>query len=759
MIPQDVLHSVPTQLILGLVRDLTVGQRSAETVESLTTFLHNKIFSRLAPLSLDIFLPHNSSELYLPPASAAKKDSPFNRVPFEIPGDHRLIRALSQDGIPHLLSNCNELPDFLTVTGNKTHILTPIQDEEQLKGLLYLGSGKASSFSPEFVSSLQTMAAVIGSRLKSMLTIRHLNDSLVTLEYSEQLKTALYEISEHAHSSANINDLYAKLHQAVGRLIYARNFYIALTKTNKDTNVIRYPYFADDNDQFLQNSSTRLDAERPCITGYVLKSKQPLLLTPSNFEKVCKENNIEFQGSKPYSWLGSPFYLEHVSGVVTVQSYEHIVYTEKDKELMAFVARHIGDALNRKGAADEMRKAKERAEEAEKKKSTFLANMSHEIRTPMNGILGLTDLVLASELTDQQRSHLGLVRTSARRLLNLINDILDFSKIEASKLNLTISPFSLREAIESALRLLAVNANEKSISLKVECDTNVPDMLMGDADKLSQIFINLAGNALKFTEKGCVTLKVEKEHDQNQQEDEAVLHFQIQDTGIGIPADKIDDVFKSFSQLSTTRDSNNRGTGLGLVIAAELTKMMGGKIDVESEPGVGTTFHFTLAFALSAPFTELPRPDQYTPSSIPASQNVQVPLQILLVEDEYINQTLAMAVLNREGWQVTVAENGEEALGILQKTNFDLVLMDIQMPKLNGYETTLAIRAKEKETGKHLPIIAMTAYAGQQDRNECFTVGMDGYISKPIRSNLLRLEIETILQKPTIAVQERPHTP
>ena len=430
-----------------------------------------------------------------------------------------------------------------------------------------------------------------------MATIQQLQESMHALEYADRLRTALYEISELAHNSENINDLYAKLHQTMAHLIHAENFFIALVEDRRDGKYIKFPYYADQNDTHFQGMELQLDNKTCSITGYLLKTRQPLLLTPTNFGRICQEHNIECVGTKPYSWLGAPFFVGQICGVVAIQSYGKVIYTEKDKEFMAFVARHIGDALNRKRAVDELKKSKERAERVEKNKSIFLANMSHEIRTPMNGILGLTDLVLHSDISGQKRTYLEMIHSSAERLLKLINDILDFSKIEAGKLELDIAPFSLRATIAEALEILAVSASKKNIRLTVDCNEHIPDILLGDADKLSQILINLVGNGIKFTNEGQVALTVSQKDLNEGLKNPVELHFQIRDTGIGIPKTKTKNIFKAFSQLGTTRNSSQRGTGLGLVIAGELVEMMGGKIYVESKTGVGTTFHFTVQFA------------------------------------------------------------------------------------------------------------------------------------------------------------------
>ncbi len=744
------LYTAPTLAIVELVKELTIGQRSSDTVDQLSIFLHSNIFPKLGPFFVEIYFPDSQSSGFLPATPYYQTTNRKNNVPGTIAGNHPIIRQLTESGVAVQLVSQPQASLFATEINNASHLLVPILDDHALSGLLYLGSAAPVTITADFLDTLQTLAAVIGSRLKSMATIRQLQESMHALEYSDRLRTVLYEISEQAQYSKNIDDLYAKLHQKVGRLLYARNFFIALVEEHPDGRYIKFPYFIDEIDTHFQGTERKLDQKQCSITGYLLKTRQPLLLTPTNFELICGEQGIECVGAKPYSWLGAPFFFGHISGVVAIQSYSEVIYTEKDKELMAFVARHIGDALNRKRGVDELQQAKERAERVEKNKSIFLANMSHEIRTPMNGILGLTDLVLHSDISGQKRTYLEMIHSSADRLLKLINDILDFSKIEAGKLELNMAPFSLRETIAGALEILAVSASKKNIDLTVDCNENIPDILRGDAGKLSQILINLVGNGIKFTNAGKVGLTVLQEgrglRQDSKQTDPVDLHFQIRDTGIGIPQEKINNIFKAFSQISTSQNSNQRGTGLGLVIAGELVEMMGGKICVDSKPEIGTTFYFTIRFApgLIDSAEQNPKEEIIVPAA--KDKPGRKPLHILLVEDEYINRTLAVTLLQREGWKVTIAENGLQALEGAEDTSLDLILMDIQMPEMDGHEATRAIRRREKITGRHIPIIAMTAHAIEDDREKCLAAGMDGYIAKPIRLDTIGYQIKKVLQ-------------
>ena len=735
--PEEQSFSIPAETVLDILRDLTVGQRSVETRVELASFLHRTVFPRLGPFAAEIYFRDGDAPMF----RAATPETGEGWTPQTIPAAAGPIKKLHAQGRARAWDT-EPPPPFLADGPHRRHLLAPIEDGGHLLALLYLG-GDSAPFSPFFLAAVETLAATIGSRLKSLTVIHRQTEAMYALAYSEKLRTALYEISEQAHHSVDIAELYSHLHNIIGRLISAENFSIALTEKRDDGRYLTFPYHVDSRDGHLQGSERKLNEKPQLLTSYLIKTRRPLLLTPDNYHRVCREHQLDPGGSEPHSWLGAPFYLDDLAGAVVVQSYSDIVYTEKDKELMAYVARQLGDAIKRKRAVEALKKAKDRAEQAERNKSTFLANMSHEIRTPMNGILGLTDLLLQSDISGHQRGYLELVRSSADRLLKLINDILDFSKIEAGKLELNVAAFSLRHTIADALEILAITAAKKNIALVVDCEEGITDQLMGDADKLNQILINLVGNAIKFTNHGGVTLLVRAARPQNRH-GEVELRFQVKDTGIGIPAEELGNVFKSFRQLGTTRDSNHRGTGLGLVIAAELVEMMGGKICVDSAPGVGTSFYFSIRFPL-APTSRQEAHAAEEKSATPQPAELGEKLRVLLVEDEYINRTLAVSLLEREGWVVTVAENGVQALQILEEGAFDVVLMDIQMPEMNGYEATGAIR--NREVGRHLPIIAMTAYAVKGDREKCLAAGMDGYISKPIRPERLRGEIEAVLRR------------
>jgi PAS domain S-box-containing protein len=541
----------------------------------------------------------------------------------------------------------------------------------------------------------------------------------ITAERKNQLlQEILFNISTAALKQYDIKEIYPIIVQELTKIWDTNNFFIALYDKNSET--LSLPFFADEKDNFYEIPTKKT------ITGLVIHKNKSLLLKENDLKKLEESGDIDLIGTPCKVWMGVPLKVESdIIGVMCLQDYyDENKFTQDDLYIMDFIANQIAIALQRRMMLDNIILARQKAEDAAQSKQLFMSTMSHEIRTPLNEVIGITNLLLQGNPREDQMDYIKALKFSGNHLLTLVNDVLDYNKMESGKIIFEQTQFNLSDFLDEIMRSYSFRSKAKNLSFDIKKASNLPTEVIGDPIRLNQILSNLLSNALKFTIHGSIDVFVKEI---NRTVNQSKMEFTVTDTGIGIAKDKHTFIFDSFTQASTDTTRHFGGTGLGLAICKKLIELQGGTITIESEPSKGSTFRFVLTFGISEKGAQGPT------AEVPETFTGLEGKKILVAEDNKINFFVANKFLVGWGISVTHAENGQIALDILAKEDFDLILMDLHMPVLDGIEATRIIRKSEDPKIKDIPIVALTAAIMSESHDKIEDLKINDYVLKPFK--------------------------
>jgi PAS domain S-box-containing protein len=562
--------------------------------------------------------------------------------------------------------------------------------------------------------SLITTAVVVNKQIVAYLGIYR---DITAERKNELLQEILFNISTAALKQMDIKEIYPTIVHELSKIWDTNNFFIALYDKTSDT--LSLPFFADEKDNFNEIPTEKT------ITGYVIKNNKSVLLKENDLKLLEESGDIDLVGTPCKVWMGVPLKVENsIIGVMCLQDYnDENKFSNDDLYVLNFIANQIAVAIQRRMMLDNLIVARQKAEEAAQSKQIFMSTMSHEIRTPLNEVIGITNLLLQGSPREDQMDYIKTLRFSGNHLLTLVNDVLDYNKMESGKIVFEQTQFNLNDFLEEIFRSYSFRSKAKHLGFEIKKEGNLPLEVIGDQIRLNQILSNLLSNALKFTNQGGITVII---RELNRKGNLSTLEISVHDTGIGIPEDKHLTIFESFAQASSDTTRQYGGTGLGLAICKKLIELQGGTIEVESEPDRGSIFRFTLGFIVS----EKPLKDTGEASESYIGLEGK---RILVAEDNKINFFVANKFLTGWGVIVTQAENGQLALEKLENEDFDLILMDLQMPVMDGIEATKIIRNSDNPRIKDIPIVALTAAIMSENHDKIDKLNINDYVLKPFK--------------------------
>jgi PAS domain S-box-containing protein len=563
--------------------------------------------------------------------------------------------------------------------------------------------------------TLVATAIVINDEIVANLGIYR---DITTERKNQLLQEILFNISTAALKQYDIKEIYPIIVQELSKIWDTNNFFIALY--DKASETLSLPFFTDEKDNFYEIPTKKT------ITGWVINNSKSVLLKEKDLKYLDESGDIDLVGTPCKVWMGVPLKVENETlGVMCLQDYyNEDKFSQEDLYIMDFIANQIAIALQRRMMLDNIILARKKAEEAAQSKQLFMSTMSHEIRTPLNEVIGITNLLLQANPREDQMDYIKALKFSGNHLLTLVNDVLDYNKMESGKIIFEQTQFNLGDFLEEIMRSYSFRSKAKNLSFDIRKANDLPNEVIGDPIRLNQILSNLLSNALKFTIHGSIQVIVKE---LSRTANQSKMEFSVIDTGIGIPKDKHSFIFDSFTQASTDTTRHFGGTGLGLAICKKLIELQGGTITIDSEPDKGSTFKFVISFGISD------KGIQTSGGDVPETFSGLEGKRILVAEDNKINFFVANKFLTGWGISVTHAENGQIALDILEKEEFDLILMDLHMPVMDGIEATRIIRQSNNLKIRDIPIVALTAAIMSESHDKIEDLKINDYVLKPFK--------------------------